>query len=661
MKKASLLISALVCFQAGFAANIISVPAGGDFQSALNSAHSGDTVVLAAGATYTGNFVLPVNSGPNPITIQSSALASLPAGRVDKSQANYMPKIVTPNAYPAIQATAGASHYEFVGLEIYSAPGIYVQDLVRFGNGTETSLAQLPSDFTIDRCYIHGDLTGAGGKRGVTMNAGQITVQNSYMEGFWSNIQDSQNMGGWNGPGPYTITNNYLNGSTVMIGFGGAPVAISGLVPSNITITGNYFYRDPSTMSSGWWTKNHIELKNAQNVVIDKNVFDYVWSDAGITDDPNSQRGFAFVFTVGTEGGVVPWAIVNNVTVSNNIIRHAGGGINFTGHDPNGGGPSGNFIIKNNLWTDISTTWGYGYLMQILNGVQGITFDHNTAFQTGFFAGFDVGQSYNVTFTNNIAGPGMGIVGDDTGNGTATLNAYDPGWVFTDNVFVGVPAAQYPSGSYYPATIDAVGFVDYANGNYALSSSSPYHNMGTDLTDIGVNVAALPALPGAPQQTSGIPTGWLEVVSKNSGQCLDVISTPQTQNGMAPATPVQQWTCWGGPMQQWQFVAVSGGYEIVNQNSGQGLDMAGGPAATANVNGAALIQWPYWGGTNEIFSVVPAPDSGYYEIKPTNSSNECLDVISTSATNYATMPGTYVQQNACWGGPMQEWQLVPVQ
>ena len=36
----------------------ISVPAGGDFQGALNQAKLGDTVVLQAGATYSGTFTL---------------------------------------------------------------------------------------------------------------------------------------------------------------------------------------------------------------------------------------------------------------------------------------------------------------------------------------------------------------------------------------------------------------------------------------------------------------------------------------------------------------------------------------------------------------------------------------------------------------------------
>src|SRR5439155_1665301 len=97
-----------------------SVPAGGDLQSALNSAQPGDAIVLQAGASYTGNFTLPVTSGSGWIYIQSSALSSLPAAgtRVGPGQASLMPKIVSPNTAPAISTAAGAHHFRFVGVEI---------------------------------------------------------------------------------------------------------------------------------------------------------------------------------------------------------------------------------------------------------------------------------------------------------------------------------------------------------------------------------------------------------------------------------------------------------------------------------------------------------------------------------------------------------------
>src|SRR5439155_4248500 len=88
---------------------LIRVASGGDLQAALNAAHQGDVIELQAGATFTGNYVLPDKSGSGWIYIRSSALAGLPAPgtRVDPSYAPFMPKIITPNTAPAI-ATAVA-------------------------------------------------------------------------------------------------------------------------------------------------------------------------------------------------------------------------------------------------------------------------------------------------------------------------------------------------------------------------------------------------------------------------------------------------------------------------------------------------------------------------------------------------------------------------
>lgn len=51
--------------------------------SALNSAAPGDIIVLDAGTTYSGNFVLPAKLNPNNkwIYVSSSALANLPQGK----------------------------------------------------------------------------------------------------------------------------------------------------------------------------------------------------------------------------------------------------------------------------------------------------------------------------------------------------------------------------------------------------------------------------------------------------------------------------------------------------------------------------------------------------------------------------------------------------
>ena len=84
------------------------VPRGGDLQAALNRASSGDEILLARGAEFTGNFVLPPKTGSGWVVLRADSIAT-PAGvRVDSSMVAGMPRVITPNADAAIRAGAGA-------------------------------------------------------------------------------------------------------------------------------------------------------------------------------------------------------------------------------------------------------------------------------------------------------------------------------------------------------------------------------------------------------------------------------------------------------------------------------------------------------------------------------------------------------------------------
>ncbi len=86
----------------------LTVPAGGDLQGVLNSAHPGDTVQIAAGATFTGHYYLLSNSGPT-ITIQSSAMGSLPGAgsRISPDQDLFYAK----TAYPGRRSGTADDHW----------------------------------------------------------------------------------------------------------------------------------------------------------------------------------------------------------------------------------------------------------------------------------------------------------------------------------------------------------------------------------------------------------------------------------------------------------------------------------------------------------------------------------------------------------------------
>jgi hypothetical protein len=262
LRSANLLLTACVVTTIGAgAANAATtyVPPGGDLQAAINAAAAGDTITLEPGGLYTGNFRLPVHAGSGFITIRSAASdASLPAEgqRISPAYAALLPKLKSPNVSPVLSTAPGAAYWRLMFLELQATHRGYY-DIVTLGDGSmdQNAVEQLPHDLVLDRMYIHGDPLH-GQKRGVALNSGRTTIINSYIAGIRGIDQDSIAVGGWNGPGPYLIENNYLEAAGEVILFGGAMPGIVGLVPSDViirrnTVTRPLSWREPVLSSPG--------------------------------------------------------------------------------------------------------------------------------------------------------------------------------------------------------------------------------------------------------------------------------------------------------------------------------------------------------------------------------------------------------------------------
>jgi hypothetical protein len=475
------------------AGSVITVDAGGDLQAALNTAQSGDTIVLQAGAIFTGNFVLPVKTGTSYITIRSSAPDSalpLPTQRIDPSYAPQLPKIQSGNGMQAMVTAPGAHHYRLQSLEFlatFQGNG----DILDLGDGSQAqnTLAAVPHDLVVDRVYIHGDVT-YGQKRGIGLNSASTSVLNSYIAEIKAVGMDSQAICGWNGPGPFTIINNYLEAAGENVLFGGADPAIPNLVPSDITFKQNHLAKLLAWRTQNWVVKNLLELKNAQRVVIDRNLLEYVW--------PAGQTGYAVVLTPRNQDGTAPWSVVQQVQFTNNVVRHVSSVFQILGTDNNfSSQTTNNILVRNNLFEDVSaaTFGGSGRLLLILGGAL-VTFDHNTVFNDGSSTIMaDSAPSTDFVFTNNIVPDNAwAIMGSNASPGNGTITMYFPGGQFLNGVFAGSNTATYPVKNYYPSSMSAVGFIDVAGGNYGLAKGSLYVNGGTDGHDVGYNAAALPPI-----------------------------------------------------------------------------------------------------------------------------------------------------------------------
>ena len=577
-----------------------------DFQTALNHAQPGDVIILQAGATYLaplwGGFVLPPKAVPNPVPpgfnpwiyIRSSAYASLPppGTRVSPSQANLMPKFITHEDQPAIHTGydrsinwvadypcspsqgdgCPAHHYRFVGIEITSqlntregcapsgCPSIFDLVFLMTTDVVQQSLSLVPTDFVFDRSYIHG--TPMDSERGgILMNSARTAVVDSYLSEFHDRYHEALAIMAWDGPGPFKIVNNYLESAGENVMFGGNDAIIPNLVPSDIEIRGNYFFKplswrgptqwppnqwhswtysdpgDPSFVSADpcpnqnppspplltttcyWWVKNDFELKNAQYVLVEGNIFENSWVGW-------DQDGFAIVLTPRNQNGGNPWAIVADVTIRNNVIRRTVNGVFLLGEDTNY--PSQQLqrvLIQNNLFFDIGKFTDLNYMGELTAmlflfksgpsyGTRDVTVNHNTAFliypssppNTTNSGSFLFGVTppthtalnfFNTIVPNNRWGPAC--AGVTPGDPVAAMDTCFPNGDGGQNVIYGPWApdpqttmtpsnyGRFTSNNYFPASVNAVGFTDLPNCNFRLLTSSPYYTAGSDGTAVGIN------------------------------------------------------------------------------------------------------------------------------------------------------------------------------
>jgi hypothetical protein len=484
----------VLLFSSQAMAATIAVPAGGNLQQAINSAQAGDTITLQAGATYVGPFALPNKGGDGYITIRTAGDAGLPGEgeRVSPAHALGLAKIQSSTSVQAIQTRDGAHHWRLTLLEI-RANAVGTGDIVTLGDGSsaQATAAQVAHDLVVDRVYIHGE-PGKGSKRGIALNSASTTITNSYIADIKAVGQDSQAIAGWNGPGPFTITNNYLEAAGENLMFGGADPGIPGLVPSDITISGNLFAKQPAWRSENWVVKNLIELKNARRLAIARNVFEYNWQ--------GGQSGYAVVFTGRNQDGNCPWCQVANVTFEQNIVRHSAAGIVILGYDNNH--PSQQtqgIVVRNNLFYDIdSTNWGgNGYFLSLTGGARDITVDHNTIIQdhASGLVTMDGAPVLGFVYTNNLSKHNnYGIIGTGRGMGNDAIAAFLPGAQIDRNIIAGAPAARYPAGNSFPSAAQfETQFAAYAGGDYRLIAGSPWRGAGTDGFDLGAPMDGWPA------------------------------------------------------------------------------------------------------------------------------------------------------------------------
>jgi hypothetical protein len=497
-------VASVLCLAAASACaqSIIHVAAGGDLQQAIEDAQPGDTILLDSGAVYTGNFRLRNKLEDAIVTIATARPASAPpaTGRITPADSAWLAKIVSPNELPAVATDPGAHRYRLADLELYAAAGVYSLGVVALGSAAATEVGDLAFNIELDRLYIHGD-PEAGGKIGVTLNSVATVVKDCWISDFKHRTQDTQAIGGFNGPGPFTIVNNYLEGAAENVMFGGATPKIVGLVPSDILIRHNLLRKPPEWKSllkangtSLWSVKNILEFKSGRRALVEGNVLENNW--VGF-----DQHGYAIVLTVRTQGGTDPHAVVEDIVIRGNIVRNSVAGVNVLGREMVGGAPLGiarRIEIRDNLFHDIDQgVWGgpngpgQARMFQLLQGPEEVIIDHNTLIQAGGrvlqFDPFAGAKPVGFRFTNNIASHGPIFGTGVAGQGKGVLDHYTPDGVCLNNVLAGAAESDYPAGNSYLSDVAEVALTPA----HRLPEDSPYKGAGSDGRDPGADIGTL--------------------------------------------------------------------------------------------------------------------------------------------------------------------------
>jgi hypothetical protein len=266
---------------------------------------------------------------------------------------------------------------------------------------------------------------------------------------------------------------------------------------------------------------NLSELKNAQRVLFEGNVMENSWG--GFT-----QNGAVMLLTPKSQyskkkhQGVCPGCQVMDITVRYSRMSHRGKGIaiaaGLTG-EPKGkyqATAAARYSLHDITIDDVDAAKfdGGGALVQIFNtwpknGLNSILIEHVTAFGDPGSSMLVITNPTNlpkipdVGFTNNLLLAGRYPVWNDGGGDPCAgsvfpaqnLNNCFASYAFSSNGIIAspeqYPPSKWPANNMFPATPQAVQFVNYNGGdggNYHLLSSSPYKNAGSDGKDLGADI-----------------------------------------------------------------------------------------------------------------------------------------------------------------------------
>jgi hypothetical protein len=390
---------------------VTKVAVGEDVQAALTSLMiSGGTLVLAPGIHHC-DLVIPERQLTDPlITITSDSLQNLPPPgvRIDPS---YLPALaqltstkVTTNPVKGLNKSRNIA---FVNLAIAPPVTKSYTSVAIGGDKTETPTPDLlPSNYIFDRCFLFGDPL-LGGHRGIQLHGDGIHVTGCYTQDFWEVGRDAQAVSSWNGGRNLLLDNTYFEAACENVMWGGSDSASVDMITQDVIMRNNVFRKNIAWMALAVKPsiKSLFEVKCIKRLLVDGFLMEFNWPKDWAT-------GVAAMLKCCSGSALEPWAVCEDATMQNGIIRNVGSVFGLVGYGDSGR-PSDRMrrtVLRNILAYNINVPGtpylGHGHGCPIANTPDGLTIDHVSEIKNGHSwmdTWFDSGQTAGTElhFTNN--------------------------------------------------------------------------------------------------------------------------------------------------------------------------------------------------------------------------------------------------------------------
>lgn len=283
---------------------------------------------------------------------------------------------------PTCSTNIGPDHWLIEDMEVRMNAGntgdANVISMSAGGAGVPTALSQFPTHIHLRKIWEHGDWTSlaAGANKisaGIQFSCSYCSLLDSQ---FSQNLRPGAegHIAYTEGPGPYKIDHNWLEGQSSSIFPGGNSTApnMAGFVPfqdvelrrNRMTFPSSWLGQMTVPSGNANWSgqslvrKNCMEFKEAERVVRDGNICENV-------DNSGGQNGTVAVINVRQTSGTGAngsnyQATINDITYTNEIDRNACEGLEIAGRSGplgNGGGvsyPLRRMLVGNDLEYNIS-------------------------------------------------------------------------------------------------------------------------------------------------------------------------------------------------------------------------------------------------------------------------------------------------------------------